>query len=90
MPIVRFEPGAQAPRAGTYDLCGEWGERVGESVTVNADDVLPLVDAHVNPRWYVLVGVPSSPDADAHIRARKAMRIQRASAELEPQPTRVG
>jgi hypothetical protein len=90
MPVVRFEPGARAPRTGTYDLCGEWGERAGESVTVNAGDVLPPVDAQEDPRWYVLADVPWPPDADAQIRARKVTHKPRQPTELERQPTRVG
>jgi hypothetical protein len=57
MPIVRFEPGAQAPRAGTYAVTGEWGEPAGESANVLAGERLPLIDTSDSPRWYVLVAV---------------------------------
>lgn len=54
MPIVRFQPGAEAPRAGTYALTGEWGEPAGESAFVLEGQRLPLLDAVEEPRWYVL------------------------------------
>lgn len=54
MPIVRFEPGAEAPRAGTYALTGEWGEPAGESAFVLEGQRLPLLDTAEEPRWYVL------------------------------------
>jgi len=54
VPIVRFEPGAEAPRAGTYALTGEWGEPAGESAFVLEGQRLPLLDTSEEPRWYVL------------------------------------
>jgi hypothetical protein len=55
VPVVRFEPGDVAPRAGTYALTGEWGEPAGESASVSCGQRLPLVDAAQAPRWYMLV-----------------------------------
>jgi hypothetical protein len=57
VPIVRFEPGDEAPRAGTYALTGEWGEPAGESALVALGERLPLADTATGPRWYVLLAV---------------------------------
>lgn len=54
VPVVRFEPGAEAPRAGTYALTGEWGEPTGDSTCVVEGQRLPLIDTEGEPRWYVL------------------------------------
>ncbi len=54
MPIVRFEPGTEAPRAGTYAVTGEWGEPTGESVFVLEGQRLAPLDTAEGPRWYVL------------------------------------
>ena len=68
VPIVRFEPGAEAPRAGTYALTGEWGEPAGESAFVLEGQRLPLVDTAEEPRWYVL----AAPAEQARDMARAA------------------
>lgn len=90
MPVVRFEPGTEAPRAGTYALTSEWGEPAGESARISLGERLPPVDTSVEPRWYVLsalesdcgqsmVGVPARPGEE--------LRLRRAGGHDTPTPT---
>jgi len=89
VPVVRFEPGSEAPRAGTYALTGVWGEPVGESARVALGEQLPLIDTSVEPRWYVLsalesdggqrtTGVPAPPGEE--------LRLRRAGSQGTPAP----
>lgn len=78
MPIVRFEPGTEAPRAGTYAVTGEWGELAGESVLVLEGQRLPPLDTAEGPRWYVLAvpaeDVPSMRTGDPGVGGVSARR----------------
>lgn len=59
MPVVRHEPGAVAPRDGTYAITTEW-ESTGVAIWRKKGDRLPLLAvADEGPCWYVLVGVPN-------------------------------
>jgi hypothetical protein len=71
MPVVRFEPGAEAPRTGTYALTGEWGEPVGERTSVAIGERLPVVDNAAGPRWFVPVAVDDPPPASLALNARR-------------------
>jgi hypothetical protein len=59
MPVVRFQPGEQAPDSGTYVLKGHYGEDTGVAVRVDKGERLPLATAAVEyPLWFVLAGEP--------------------------------
>lgn len=57
MPIVRFEPGDEAPRDGTYAVMTPW-KTTGVAMWLRQGERLPLLTVTAEgPLWYVLVGV---------------------------------
>ena len=57
MPVIRYEPGDIAPRAGIYALVGHYGEGTNRTVRRDAGQRLPFWagPAEVGPFWFVLV-----------------------------------
>ncbi len=84
VPVVRFEPGAEAPRAGTYALTGEWGEPTGESACVAEGQRLPFIDTEEEPRWYVLVALAGEDEGGPWDAAPGALRARRLGEAVSP------
>lgn len=61
MTIVRFSPGAIAPRDAQYARVGHYGEYAGFAVWRVAGKALPLLDPEdelVRPVWFVELVAP--------------------------------
>jgi hypothetical protein len=55
MPVVRYKPGENAPREGTYAVTTEW-LTTEVAVWCRQGERLPLITAAVEgPLWYVLI-----------------------------------
>lgn len=54
MPVMRFSPGELAPRAGSYELVLEWGERAGVEAQMQRGKRLPAVSVPSDGElWWV-------------------------------------
>jgi hypothetical protein len=60
-PILRFQPGVDAPWTGRYALVGHFGEPTGFKVWLDQGQRLPLVtaSAELGELSYVLTDAPS-------------------------------
>lgn len=54
MPVIRFIPGEPAPRAGSYELVLQWGERTGIAAQMQRGQPLPAVSVQSDSElWWV-------------------------------------
>jgi hypothetical protein len=54
VPVVRFIPGEPAPRAGSYELVLQWGERTGIAAQLQHGQPLPAVSVQSGDElWWV-------------------------------------
>jgi len=84
VPIVRFIPGEPAPRAGSYELVLQWGERTGIAAQLQRGQLLPAVSVQSDGElWWVEREPTSEP-----VPSQRSTRFRGAPRQTAPQRSR--
>jgi hypothetical protein len=74
MPVMRFSPGEAAPRAGSYELVLEWGERTGIEMQMQPGQQLPAVSVPSDGELWWVEREPTSKPTLPHTRLLDPLR----------------